>query len=205
MCFRSALNACRSSSLAKYLFDRPHSVMVLDHAADQLLHAALTLRRADLAAEVLGDHDVGGLLRPRLRNLDVALLEDHLAPLVADHRGAQLPFDLIERVDARLGEETRKCQPSRGSLLRPRLVRVDERRYASTALDRLLAGTDGLISSAVLHVPTPIAPGIAGERPATPCPGVAVICCGFGAALSREAGEFSLKPGRATAVKYARD
>src|SRR5712691_6956666 len=28
MCFRSSLNACRSSSLAKYLFDRPHSVIV---------------------------------------------------------------------------------------------------------------------------------------------------------------------------------
>src|ERR671936_1125558 len=28
MCFRSALNAARSSSLAKYLFDRPHSVIV---------------------------------------------------------------------------------------------------------------------------------------------------------------------------------
>src|SRR5262245_62749538 len=29
MCFRSSLNACRSSSVAKYLFDRAHSVIVL--------------------------------------------------------------------------------------------------------------------------------------------------------------------------------
>src|SRR6478735_11539376 len=29
MCFRSSLNACRSSSLAKYLLERPHSVIVL--------------------------------------------------------------------------------------------------------------------------------------------------------------------------------
>src|SRR6202140_5493921 len=28
MCFRSSLNACRSSSLAKYLLDRAHSVIV---------------------------------------------------------------------------------------------------------------------------------------------------------------------------------
>jgi len=29
MCFRSSLNACRSSSVAKYLFDRAHSVIVV--------------------------------------------------------------------------------------------------------------------------------------------------------------------------------
>src|SRR4029453_8472097 len=29
MCFRSSLNACRSSSLAKYLFERPQSVIVV--------------------------------------------------------------------------------------------------------------------------------------------------------------------------------
>src|SRR3984893_6895420 len=29
MCFRSSLNACRSSALAKYLFARPHSVIVV--------------------------------------------------------------------------------------------------------------------------------------------------------------------------------
>src|SRR5450755_2628384 len=29
MCFRSSLNACRSSSLEKYLFDRPQEVIVL--------------------------------------------------------------------------------------------------------------------------------------------------------------------------------
>src|SRR3990172_3773762 len=29
MCFKSSLKACRSSSEAKYLFDRPHSVIVV--------------------------------------------------------------------------------------------------------------------------------------------------------------------------------
>src|ERR1035441_7292345 len=117
MCFRSSLNACRSSSEAKYLFDRAHSVIVVrsepavepdgtverrllvdedvlqvvaerlqillggkvlvrsrplgdrrHDAADQLLDAALTLRRADLPAEILRDDDVGRLLRPGLRH-----------------------------------------------------------------------------------------------------------------------------------------
>ena len=114
MCFRSSLNACRSSSLAKYLFAaRPRRDRV-DDAADQLLDAALALGRADLAAEILRDDDVGRLLRPGLRDLDVALLEHHLAALVADHRRAQLPFDLVERIDAGLGEEARERQPRRG-------------------------------------------------------------------------------------------
>ena len=100
-CFRSSLNACRSSSLAKYLLRaRPLGDRV-DDAADELLDAALALGRADLAAEVLRDDDVGGLLRPGLRDLDVALLEDHLAAFVADDRGAQLPLDLVEGVHAR--------------------------------------------------------------------------------------------------------
>ena len=47
----------------------------VDHAPDQLTDAALALRRAELAAKVLRDDDVGGLLRPALRNFDVVLLE----------------------------------------------------------------------------------------------------------------------------------
>ena len=52
----------------------------VDDAADQLLDAALALGRADRAAEILRDDDVGGLLRPEARDLDVALLEDDARP-----------------------------------------------------------------------------------------------------------------------------
>ena len=77
----------------------------VDDAADQLLDGTLTLRRTDGAAEILGDDDVGGLLGPEAGNLDVALLEDDRALFVADHGGADVPFDLVERIDPFLGEE----------------------------------------------------------------------------------------------------
>src|SRR5438094_166289 len=64
-----------------------------DPEADELAHAALALRRAERAAEVLRHHDVGGELRPRLRHLDVALFEDGLAALAGDDRRADLPLD----------------------------------------------------------------------------------------------------------------
>ena len=104
----------------------------VDDAADQLLDAALALGRADLPAEILRDDDVGGLLGPELRDLDVALLEDDLALLVADDRRADLPFDLVERIDARQREVAWKIEPwnrrtlwrsPRGSLLRARASR----------------------------------------------------------------------------------
>ena len=60
----------------------------VDDAVDELLDAGLALRRADVAAEVLADDDVGGELAPEVRDLDVLLLEDGLAALVADVRGA---------------------------------------------------------------------------------------------------------------------
>src|SRR5699024_4080267 len=50
---------------------------------------------------VLADDDVGGQLRPEVGDLDVLLLEDALAGLVGDARGAQLPGDLVVGVDAR--------------------------------------------------------------------------------------------------------
>ena len=40
-----------------------------------------------------------------LRDLDVALLEDDLALLVADDRRPQVPLDLVERIQAFLREE----------------------------------------------------------------------------------------------------
>ena len=51
----------------------------VDDAADELVDAALALGRADLPAEILGDDDVGRLLRPEPGHLDVALLEDDFA------------------------------------------------------------------------------------------------------------------------------
>src|SRR4029453_7014311 len=73
----------------------------VDDAVDELLHGTLAARRADVAPEVLADHDVGRQLAPECRDLDVVLLEDHLARLVLDLRRAQLPGDLVIRVDAR--------------------------------------------------------------------------------------------------------
>src|SRR5204862_42177 len=76
------------------LGDRVHD------AADELFDAALAPRRPYLPAEILRDDDVGRLLRPEFGNLDVALLEHHLAAFVADDRRAELPLDFVERIDA---------------------------------------------------------------------------------------------------------
>ena len=50
----------------------------------------------------------------KLGNLDVALLEDHLALLVADDGDAELPLDLVERIDPFMAEEPDKVQTGRG-------------------------------------------------------------------------------------------
>ena len=63
----------------------------------------LALRRAEVAAEVLADDDVGGELAPEVGDLDVLLLEDALARLVGDARGPVLPGDLVVGMDARAG------------------------------------------------------------------------------------------------------
>src|SRR5438552_16949605 len=57
----------------------------VDDAADQLLDGALAIGRAHLAAEIFRDDDVGRLLRPEGRNLDVLLLEDDLPLFIPDH------------------------------------------------------------------------------------------------------------------------
>ena len=87
--------------------------------------------RAELSAEILRDDDVGGLLRPGLRNLDVPLLEDHLSTFVADHGGAQLPLDVVERVHARAAEIAGERRgPVRGRVLGNRAGRRRRRRPA---------------------------------------------------------------------------
>ena len=71
---------------------------------DQLPDARLALRRADVAAEVLAHDDVRGELAPEARDLDVALLEDDLARLVADAGRPDLPLDLVVRMNPGTGE-----------------------------------------------------------------------------------------------------
>ena len=67
-------------------------------AVYQLADAILTLRRADLAVEVLAANDVGGQLAPEARYLAVVLLEQHLAFLAFDLRGAYFPVDRLEHI-----------------------------------------------------------------------------------------------------------
>src|SRR6202035_3692276 len=130
----------------------------LDKSRDQLATAALALGRADLPAEVLRDDDVGGLLGPGAGNLDIALFEYRLAALVADHGGPDLPFDLVERIDAGFGEEARERETGRGrGHLRfgARLVPIHDhigsgrRARGHTRLGALLASARGLVG--VLH------------------------------------------------------
>src|SRR5206468_1104800 len=73
---------------------------------------------AELAAEVLLHHHVGGGLAPWLGDVDVALLEDALAVLAHDTGGAQLPLHPVVPV-----------------VIRPREVALDpdsRRRFAPT-------------------------------------------------------------------------
>src|SRR5262249_38966701 len=67
----------------------------VDNAPDQLSYACLTLRRSDLAVEILADHDVGRGLRPISRRLYVALLENNRPLIVANGSRSQLPLDLV--------------------------------------------------------------------------------------------------------------
>jgi hypothetical protein len=89
----------------------------VDHAADELLDAALALRRADDAPEILGHHDVGCLLRPEPRDFYVALLEDERPLLVADDGRTHLPFNLVERIDPFASKETLELEPRHGRRL----------------------------------------------------------------------------------------
>ena len=103
-------------------------------------------------AEILRDDDVGRLLRPGLRHLDPALLENNGALFVADDRIAQFPFDLIERVGARGREESRKLEAGGGL----RLAAACRLRGFVLPVDRTyrLSGRRGrqtFLSSAFLH------------------------------------------------------
>jgi hypothetical protein len=84
----------------------------VDDAADELADARLALRRAEGPTEVLLRDDVGGVLRPRDRELDGPLLERVAALLeVGDDGVTLLPLDLVERVDAVAREVALEGQP----------------------------------------------------------------------------------------------
>jgi len=77
----------------------------VDHPGDHVPHGGLALRGPERPAEVLLGHDVRGVLRPVLRELDVPLLEGVAAFLeVRDDGVARLPFDLVERMGPVLRE-----------------------------------------------------------------------------------------------------
>ena len=81
------------------------------HPVDELLQRPLALRRAHRAAEVLGGHDVGGVDRPGVGELDPVLLEvDRAVPPVGHHDIAALPRDLVVRVHARRGVDAADLQ-----------------------------------------------------------------------------------------------
>src|SRR5918993_667384 len=95
------------------------AILVADDAA-----VGGVLRDARLA-EVLGDHNVGGDLRPASRDLGVFHLEDDGAVRVGDARGTRGPYGRGKRIDARLrvvarnGESLRRLFRFRsGSLAR---------------------------------------------------------------------------------------
>ena len=79
-------------------------------AGDQLAHAGFALGRADRAVQILRGHDVGGRHRPVFGDLDVFLLEDHVALGIGDLGKTEFPFDLVVGGDAGLGEEAAELQ-----------------------------------------------------------------------------------------------
>ena len=78
-------------------------------AADHLLDRALALRGVELAAKIFLSDDVGRVLRPRGRELDIALLERDVVAM-ADQRVADLPLDAVERVPTGRREEAAQDQ-----------------------------------------------------------------------------------------------
>jgi hypothetical protein len=81
---------------------------------DQLLDASLAPGVVQVAPEVLGNHDLGGLLAPEGGDLDVLLLEHDLAALTCDGGGAKLPFDFVVGVDPGTGKAAGKAEAGRG-------------------------------------------------------------------------------------------
>ncbi len=117
-CVSSSAKACEVLGRREVALGLRPPADRVHHAGDQAAHAALALGRAELAPEVLGGDDVRRGLAPGARDLDAVLLEDRLALLVVDDRGAQLPGHLVVRVSSRLREVPPETQTR--SLLRVR-------------------------------------------------------------------------------------
>ena len=168
MCFRSPLKACRSSSLAKYLFERPHSVMVSTTRPISCLtlcsrSGVPICPRKYLETTMLVaccDHDFGistsrcsKTTSPRSLPISAPRSSQSISS------NGSVPGSVKKRGKAR---------PAaffvRGFLC------LDVRRGGSAGLDRLLAGTRGLKRSALLHVSTPIRSGDRRRTPDPPCP-----------------------------------
>ncbi len=160
------LVGCEVAAVAPPAGDRPGD------PGDHLLHGALALRRAELAAEVLLGDDVGRVLGPALRELDLALLERGVLR-IADHRVADLPLDLVEGVDAGLREAalhrqshlaslyvlcsgfSHQCSPSSGIWGKLRILArgPDGTGGAGTAPDTSGSDTDGSVPANWRYAP----------------------------------------------------
>src|ERR1700689_3087916 len=92
----------------------PAGLLVLaDDPVHKLLEAPPALRRADRAAEVLGGHDVGGVHRPEVGELDAMLLEvDRAVPPVRHNDVPAFPGDLVVGVHARRGVNAADLDPA---------------------------------------------------------------------------------------------
>ena len=88
--------------------------MVSATRAHQLADAGLPLGRAQMPVQVLRGHDVGRGDRPVRRRLDILLLEDDVALLIGNRRGALLPLNLVIGGDALGGEAAGEDQAPLG-------------------------------------------------------------------------------------------
>ena len=95
---------CRITEIAVALpprRDRP------DNAINDLSQRRLPFRGAELSPEVLLGKDVGGVLRPTSRHLDIELLKGHRAiTMVGEPSRTALPRDRVVGVDPLAGEAT---------------------------------------------------------------------------------------------------
>ena len=64
----------------------------------------------DVAVEIFRDRDLGRQRAPRLRHLDVFLLENDLPAVVRDLSGAAFPFDLVEWGDLCIAKHSLETQ-----------------------------------------------------------------------------------------------
>ena len=79
-------------------------------AMDELADGGFALGGVLFTVKIFGDDNFRGEHRPRLRHLDIFLLENDLAAVVGDFRGAFFPFDLVERLDLVVAENAFDAQ-----------------------------------------------------------------------------------------------